>query len=157
MKRGSIYYITRRDTLGAEIEKSRPAVVVSCDALNATSSVLEVVYLTTKPKKRLPTHATIHATGVESTALCEQVDTVPMSLFGSFCGHCSDEEMQAIDTALKASLGLQDPPLLDITADTIKMFAPPNRDLELARVTAERDTYKKILDKLLTERGGYSR
>lgn len=106
MKRGEIYYIHMRPTVGAEISKARPAVIVSNNALNQTSDVVEVVYLTTQPKKEMPTHAVINATGVESTVLCEQINTVSTLLVGDYCGTCTEEEMVAIDHGLLASLDL---------------------------------------------------
>lgn len=155
MKRGDIYLVKRRDTIGAEIAKTRPAVIVSNDALNASSQVVEVVYLTTQPKKELPTHATIHATGVTSTAICEQVDSVSLSLPCAWVGTCSDEEMADIDRALMASLGLttesiepeKEPEGLPSCIDSaVKIYT------EAIKAIAERDAYKEILDKLLEER-----
>ena len=106
MKRGDIYYIQRHDTVGMEIMKARPGVIVSRDRLNATSEVVEVVYLTTQPKKEMPTHVAIQSTGRPSTALCEHIDYVSIMLVGDYCGRCTDEEMAAIDTALMCSLNL---------------------------------------------------
>ena len=152
MKRGDIYYIARRDTVGAETMKARPAVIVSNDKLNATSEVVEVVYLTTQPKKEMNTHAVIKATGVTSTALCEHIDHVSILLVGDYCGRCTAEEMAAIDAALLASLGLTRPkeqiavnPADEKVAEIV---------IEYAKACAERDAYKGILDKLLTEWGG---
>lgn len=56
MKRGEIYYIesTYRET-GSEQRGGRPAVIVSNDKNNENSEVVEVVYMTTKPKNDLPT------------------------------------------------------------------------------------------------------
>lgn len=109
MKRGDIYYIQRHDTVGAEIMKARPGVIVSHDALNSTSDVVEVVYLTSQPKKPLPTHVRIESTGRISTALCEHIDHVSSLLVGDYCGRCTDAEMDAIDTALMCSLSLSRP------------------------------------------------
>lgn len=111
MKRGEIYYISRRANLnvGAEIAKARPAVIVSNNALNATAEVVEVVYLTTSPKKDLPEHVCINSTGVPSTVLCEQIDHVSVQLVDNYCGTCTEEEMAAIDQALLASLGIAEP------------------------------------------------
>lgn len=106
MKRGEIYYIQRHDTVGAEIMKARPGIIISHNALNSTSDVVEVVYLTTQPKKPLPTHVIVEATGRTSTALCEHIDHVSTRLVGNYCGRCTDEEMDAIDTALMRSLSL---------------------------------------------------
>lgn len=109
MKRGEIYYIYNRYTVGAEIKKARPAVIVSNNTLNATAEVVEVVYLTTQPKRDLPTHVTVRSSGVVSTALCEQVDTVSKDLVGDLCAVCTDEEMGSINTALLVSLGIEAP------------------------------------------------
>ena len=106
MRRGEIYYISHRDGVGSEIAKARPGVIVSHDALNRTSEVVEVVYLTTQPKKNLPTHAEIMATGRPSVALCEQIDHVSVQLVGDYCGTCSAKEMDAINAAPMHSLSL---------------------------------------------------
>lgn len=106
MKRGEIYYISHRNTIGSEIAKGRPAIIVSNDALNATSDVIEVVFLTTQPKKELPCHVSINATGITSTALCEQVTTVSKTLVGDYFGRCTEGEMAEIGLAMIRSLGL---------------------------------------------------
>lgn len=142
MKRGEIYYIHHRETVGAEIAKARPAVVVSCDALNDTSPVVEVVFLTTKPKKDMPTHVAIHSTGLEATALCEQVNSVSRQLVGKFCATCTQEEMDGIDEALLISLGLDAPKV--------------EQDVELAKAIAGRDAYRRMLYDMLDQVGGLS-
>jgi mRNA-degrading endonuclease toxin of MazEF toxin-antitoxin module len=106
MKRGEVYYIQHRHTVGSEQAKGRPAIIVSNDALNATAEVVEVVFLTTNPKKELPTHVGINATGIPSTALCEQITTVSKTLVGDYFGRCSKEEMLEINSALMRSLGV---------------------------------------------------
>lgn len=106
MKRGEIYYIAHHYTVGSEMAKGRPAVIVSADALNATAEVVEVVFLTTKPKKEMPTHVSIHSSRLPSTACCEQITTVSKSLVGDYFGRCTEEEMADIDRALMASLDL---------------------------------------------------
>ena len=52
-RRGEIYYINNasKEHVGSEMKKDRPAVIVSCDANNKHSDVLEVVFLTSAPKK----------------------------------------------------------------------------------------------------------
>jgi mRNA interferase MazF len=142
MKRGEIYYIDRRDTVGSEIQKACPAIIVSADVLNAASATVTVVYLTTQPKKEQATHVEIHSTGRQSTALCENVDCVSTMLVGSYCGTCTEGEMQRIDDALRAALGLRSEVAQAPTVGT-------ESQLELVRVAAERDVYKKLYDQLL--------
>lgn len=67
MKRGEIYYIesTYRET-GSEQRGGRPAVIVSNDKNNENSEVVEVVYMTTKPKT---TSQLMYLSGVHSPLL----------------------------------------------------------------------------------------
>jgi mRNA-degrading endonuclease toxin of MazEF toxin-antitoxin module len=109
------------------VAKSRPGVIVSNDRLNSTASVVEVVYLTTQPKKDLPTHVCLESTGVQSTALCEQIDHVSVNLLGDRCGTCTAEELQAIDRALLVSLGIDSPKTAPATT-----AADPTRAKEIA-------------------------
>lgn len=143
MRRGDIYIVkNNRPTTGHEMAKSRPAVIVSSDGLNATSEVVEVVYLTTQPKKELPTHASLSSTGRESTACCEQIDSVAVQRLGHYCGQVTDDEMAAIDAALLASLGLQ------ASQPEPRVYSEDLTE-ELERARAERDRYAKMVDLLL--------
>ena len=149
MKRGEIYYIAHRETTGSEISNARPGVIVSNNALNQTSEVVEVVYLTTQPKKDQPTHVTLRATGLTSTALCEQIDSVSKLRVGSYCGTCSPEEMAAIDMCLLCSLDLGMAKEEEVREATKASPAEVRLLEELRRTQAERDRYAKILDMLL--------
>ena len=123
IKRGDVFYVGRVQSYGHEQRSGRPAIVVSNDRNNRCSSVVEVVYLTTQPKSDLPTHVTVRATGVPSTALCEQIQSVDATRLGSFCGRCSASEMRAIDTALSVSLGLD---MGGVSSDEPEDVAPPD-------------------------------
>lgn len=147
MKRGDIYFIKAHEAIGSETAKARPGVLVSNNILNATSPVVEVVYLTTKPKKDMPTHATIHATGTSSTAICEHIDHVDKTLIDNWVGTCTEEEMRAVDKALLCSLGLDASVPEYKTAEDI-----PDPDAwlaEIERLTEERDRYARVIDRLL--------
>ena len=152
MNRGDIHYIHRAPTTGNEIktEKARPAVIVSNNSLNHHAGVVEVVFLTTKPKKEQATHVTVECKGVTSTALCEQINTVSTQRVGDYCGTCTADEMKRIDNALMASLDIVD-------LETLKKLASKQTEGErwlieqLGKVTAERDRYAKMLDLMLSE------
>lgn len=143
MRRGEIYFIQRHDTVGSETAKSRPGVIISNNVLNATSDVVEVVYLTTAPKKDMPTHVVIKATGIESTVLCEHIDHVSKNLVGSWCGVCSEEEMREIETALLVSLGVED------KSGQVYYNKLVEAVEQLERLRDERDRYMKMVDHLL--------
>ena len=107
IRRGDIFYIEKRnDTVGHEQWSGRPGIVVSNDMLNRAENTVEIVYLTTKPKKQSPLHVHIHALGRTSTALCEQIWTTSVERLQSK-GENIGDQMAAIDRALMVSLGLQ--------------------------------------------------
>lgn len=88
MRRGEIYWVDIPNAIGHELMKDRPAIIVSCDALNDNSPVVQVVYCSASPKKELPEHITIRSTEQISTALCENVYTVDKSRVGRFVRPC---------------------------------------------------------------------
>ena len=106
INRGDIFYIHREETVGSEQHSGRPAIIVSNAECNENSSVVEIVFLTCKHKRPLPTHVKIESMGRRSTALCEQITSIDVSRLGDYKGHITDEEMHQIDMALMCSLGL---------------------------------------------------
>ena len=107
IRRGDIFYIKKRnDTVGHEQWSGRPGIVVSNDMLNRAENTVEIVYLTTKPKKQSPLHVPIHALGRTSTALCEQIWTTSVERLQSK-GENIGDQIREIDRALMVSLGLQ--------------------------------------------------
>lgn len=84
----------------------RPCIIVSNDYANKYSPTLEVVFTTTKKKKRLPTHFRIRSTPYPSTVLCEAVVPVPRENLCEFLGHVTPEEEEQLNACLCISLGL---------------------------------------------------
>jgi len=78
-KRGDIFWAK----LGEETEGSlqtgaRPVLIVSNDKANEFSSVITIIPITSKMKKKLPTHVLIKECGLEkpSIALAEQITSI---------------------------------------------------------------------------------
>lgn len=141
IRRGDIYYIEGgMKTSGSEQHGRRPGIIVSNNRENRSSSTVMVVYLTTKPKKDLPTHCTITATGKESTALCEQVFTVDVYRLGRYMGKCSGREQTAIDNCLLIAQDLDS----DRAAEQLK---EENRQLREA-VEAQQTEIRRLIRQL---------
>ena len=118
IKRGDIFYIYKvGETSGSVQQAGRPAVVVSNNAANASSNVIEMVFLTTQPKKSLPTHVCIRSTKRVSTALCEQISSISLERVGEYVCSCTEQEMQMIDIALLISLGIDVKDQTDVITD----------------------------------------
>lgn len=139
IRRGDVYFIEREDSeVGSEQRAGRPAIVVSNDAQNATSNVIQVVFLTTRPKTDLPTHVTVRSTGVLSTALCEQITPVDISRIGDWRCTCSNTEMEAINRALSISLALEP-----------EAPAPVEKTSSTGDAKFWKDMYNSLLDRML--------
>lgn len=80
--------------------------IVSNDVGNEFSSVVEVVFLTTREKKPLPTHVAINSAKYPSTALCEQIDSVDKERIGDYINEVSQAELKNIERALLVSLDI---------------------------------------------------
>lgn len=111
MKRGEIWYVKKMsatETSGqCVIWEGRPAVVVSCNDINNFEKVVEVVMLTTQPKRSTPAHANVRCMGKNGTAVCEQVRSFDSEMLDRYIGEVTPAEMKAIDEALKYSLGIE--------------------------------------------------
>lgn len=148
LKRGEVYYVFKQDVsaVGSEQDAGRPAVIVSNNVGNVHSSIVEVVFLTTKPKTDLPTHVSLRSTPKASIALCEQIMTLDTCKLGDYMCTLSNAEMSQIDIALAISLGLQNaqPKTPSNTASSTPV---PSTEFQTIRI--ERDMYKKLYNDLI--------
>ena len=156
MRRGEIYWVDIPNAIGHELMKDRPAIIVSCDALNDNSPVVQVVYCSASPKKELPEHITIRSTEQISTALCENVYTVDKSRVGRYVGRCTKREMEQVDLGLLLVLLGACKAVLGQPQAGEEELEPVRGDIEdgtasMALVIAqtERDTYKRMYESLL--------
>lgn len=154
IKRGQIYYITKspyKKPVGSVYEAGRPAIIVSNNCNNAHSMTLEVVFLTTAPKKDMPTHCTIRSAKKLSTALCEQITTVSVEQIAEYVGTCTDSEMQAVDTCIAISLGLvfeeEEYTIEDAQID----FEVEQLRMNLTKAEKEAEVYRTLYERLLAK------
>lgn len=63
-------------TQGAEIQKTRPAVILSADALNRARRTVIVVPLSTGPRPRSPLVMPTPSAGAGSVAVCDRVRAI---------------------------------------------------------------------------------
>lgn len=155
IERGSMYYIEHSKAYeGSEQYAGRPAIVVSNDKLNATSDVVEVVYLTTQEKNDMPTHVQIRSSGRLSTALCEQIISVSTSRVNNYVGTVTDDEMRRIEAALMISLGIKDEPKVEKPLplrEAVPATPIPTVDAEKIEMKAQLYVYKNLYEDLLAQ------
>ena len=111
MRRGEIYFAALDQTVGAELQKTRPVVVVSNNAANRASSVVTVVPLTSNVARVFPFEVLLPAaqTGLakDSKAMAQQVRTLDKArLNARAAGQLQPADAQALDAALRLHLAL---------------------------------------------------
>jgi len=115
MRRGDIMTVSLDPALGSEASKTRPAIVVSNDAANATASrlargVITVVPVTSNVARVYPFQVLLRAdqTGLrqDSKAQAEQVRSVAVERIGKQIGRLPAAAMAELDEALRIHLAL---------------------------------------------------
>ena len=104
--RGEIFFINEGESSGSEQGGARPGIIVSNDVGNKHAPIVEVVYLTSREKKLMPTHVRIKSSPIPSIALFEQIETVYKKRIGKYLAKATMDEMKQIDKALAVSIGL---------------------------------------------------
>jgi len=115
MRRGDIVIVSLDPVLGSEASKTRPAVVVSNDAANATAArlgrgVITVVPVTSKSSRVHPFQTLLPArlTGLarDSKAQAEQIRSIAVQRVGERVGRLPAALMSELDQALRVHVGL---------------------------------------------------
>jgi mRNA interferase MazF len=110
-KRGEIYMVNFDPTVGSEIQKTRPALVLQNDVANNHSPITIVAAITSKFDDRLyPTEVLILASNAglaqDSVVLLNQIRSIDRARLIRRLGVVSDEIMGAVDQSIRVSLGL---------------------------------------------------
>jgi mRNA interferase MazF len=106
MKRGEVWWVTFSTATGGEIQKERPAVIVSNDIANRLLNRVQVIPLTSKIDRLFPSEAYVMVNQVQHKAMADQLTTVSKTRITNQMGKLSQADMQAVERAIKVQLGL---------------------------------------------------
>lgn len=104
MKKNDIFGVDLDPTIGAEMSKLRPCVIVSPDEMNQYLKTVIVAPLTST-NRALPTRVLIKATAAsglknDSYAALDQIKTIDKSRLLNHIGEISEEEKHLVSDAL---------------------------------------------------------
>ncbi|MEG3902264.1 type II toxin-antitoxin system PemK/MazF family toxin [Microcoleus sp. B4-C5] len=109
MKRGEIYYANLSPTVGSEIDKRHPVLVVSNDANNRAANTVTILPITSNVTRVYPFEVLLNPedSGLPkpSKVQAQQVRTISKQRITSdVVGSLSEEIMQLVNAALKLHL-----------------------------------------------------
>lgn len=108
IRRGDIFWVDLDPAKETEIQKTRPCLVISHDAMNEHYTRVIVAPITSNTKKIYPfDHKLWDDVHIQGKVLMHQLRTVDKSRFGRKISSLSLKEMHEIDVIIKLVLAIQ--------------------------------------------------
>lgn len=105
-ERGEIWWVALDPTLGSEIRKTRPCIVVSVRVLNERRRTVIVVPLSSSPKASPPILIPITCDGRPAVAVSDQIRAVAKERLRSRLGVVAEEELAVLADGLRQIMQL---------------------------------------------------
>jgi len=106
MTRGSVWWVEFDPSVGSEIKKTRPAVIVSNDVANQHLARVVVIPLTNNISRLYPGEAVVTINNKKNKAMSDQIMSADKSRLKSKIDVLSDNDMLMIENALKRFLDI---------------------------------------------------
>ena len=106
MQRGEVWWVSFDPSVGGEIRKRRPAVIVSNDVANQHLNRVQVVPLTSSTDRVYASEAVVTLRNRRSKAMADQLTTASKKRLTKRIGRLVSDDMDAVEEAIRIQLGL---------------------------------------------------
>ncbi len=106
-RRGEVWWVSFDPSLGGEIQKTKPAVIVSNNAANSALNRVLVVPLTSRTSKLYPGEAMVSLRGEQCKAMADQLTAASKQRLRSKLGELSAPDLGNVEGAILFQLGIR--------------------------------------------------
>jgi mRNA interferase MazF len=106
IERGDVYWVDFEPSLGGEIKKIRPAIVLSNNAANAHLNRIQVVPITSNTERLYPGEAYVSLNNEKRKAMADQLTTVSKLRLSTKMGTLSKTDLNKVEGAVLLQLGI---------------------------------------------------
>ncbi len=106
MNRGDLFWVNLNPTVGSEIRKQRPCVILSANPINKARRTVVVVPLSTAAKEHPPIVVAVHALDRDAVAVGDQIRAIDKTRLVKYAGRLSPQDMEKIVDGLRQVLVL---------------------------------------------------
>lgn len=106
-RRGEVWWVSFNSSVGGEVQKTRPAVVMSNDAANSALNRVIVIPITSQVSKVYPGEALVTINGEQRKAMADQITTASKQRLKNKLGILSRADLTAVEAAVLLQLAIR--------------------------------------------------